>query len=57
MFNEIDSDFDDVAISTFMVGLPTEHDLKKSLTSKLVTNVHQLIDRIGKYKSVKEDQQ
>ena len=27
MFNEIDGDFDDMAIRTFKVGLPTEHDL------------------------------
>ena len=26
MFNEIDGDFDDMAIRTFKVGLPTEHD-------------------------------
>ena len=29
MFNEIDGDYDDVAISTFKAGLPTEHDLRK----------------------------
>ena len=39
MFNEIDSDFDDVVISTFKVGLLVKHDLRKSLTGKLVTNV------------------
>ena len=44
MFNEIDGDYDDVAISTFKAGLPTEHDLRKSLTGKPVTNVHQLMD-------------
>ena len=27
MFNEIDGDFDDVAINTFKVGLPAEHGL------------------------------
>ena len=32
MINEIDGDFDDVAIRTSKVGLPTEHDLRKSLT-------------------------
>ncbi|XP_075640357.1 uncharacterized protein LOC142612118 [Castanea sativa] len=32
MFNEIDGDFEDVAIRTFMVGLPTENELRKSLT-------------------------
>ena len=44
MYNEIDDDFEDVAISTFKVGLPTEHGLRKSLTGKPVTNVHQLMD-------------
>ena len=56
MFNEIDSDFDDVAISTFKVGLPIEHGLRKSLTGKLVTTIRQLMDRIDKYKRVVEDQ-
>lgn len=35
-FNEIDRDFEDVAIRTFKVGFPTEHDLRKSLTMKPV---------------------
>ena len=39
MYNEIDGDFDDVVISTFKVGLPTEHGLRKSLMEKLVTSV------------------
>ncbi|XP_065631680.1 uncharacterized protein LOC136068453 [Quercus suber] len=56
MFNKIDGDFDDVAISTFKLGLPVEHGLRKSLTGKLVTSIHQLIDWIDKYKRVKEDQ-
>ena len=57
MYNKIDGDFEDVAISTFKVGLPTEHGLKKSLIGKPVTSVHQLMDRIDKYKRVEEDQQ
>ena len=57
MYNEIDDDFDNVAISTFKVGFPAKHGLKKSLTSKHVTNVHQLMDQIDKYKRVEEDQQ
>ena len=57
MFNEIDGDFDDVAISIFKVGLPVEHSLRKSLTDKPVTSVRQLIDRINKYKRVEKDQQ
>ena len=39
MFNEIDGDFDDVAIKTFNVGLPTKHGLRKSLTGKLAGSV------------------
>ena len=57
MFNEIDGDFDDMAISTFKVGLPAKHGLRKSLTGKPVTNVCQLTDQIDKYKRVEEDQQ
>ena len=34
MFNEIDGDFNKVAIRTFKVGLPSEHGLRKSLTGK-----------------------
>ena len=55
MFNEIDGDFDDVAISTFKVGLPTQHGFRKSLTGKPVTSVCQLMDQINKYKRVEED--
>ena len=53
MFNEIDLDFDDRAIRTFKVGLPTEYGLRKSLTGKPATNVRLLMDRIDKYKQVK----
>ena len=57
MYNEIDGDFQHVTISTFKVSLPTEHGLRKSLTSKFVTSVHQLMDWIDKCKRVEEDQQ
>ena len=57
MVNKIDSDFDDVAIRTFKVGLPTEHGLRKSLTGKAATSVCQLMDWINKYKRVEKDQQ
>ena len=57
MYNEIEGNYDDVAINTFKRGLPTEHGLRKSLTGKPVTNVHQHMDRIDKYKRVEEDQQ
>ena len=55
MFNEIDENFDDVAIRTFKVDLPVEHDLRKSLTKKPVRSVCRLMDRIDKYKRVEED--
>ena len=57
MFNEIDGDFDELAISSFKLGLPTDHGLRKSLTGKPVTSMRQLMDRIDKYKRVEEDQQ
>ena len=57
MFNEIDGNFDDVAIRTFKVGLPIEHDLRKSLTMKPARNMRQLMDQIDEYKWVEEDQQ
>ncbi|XP_030946051.1 uncharacterized protein LOC115970583 [Quercus lobata] len=53
MFNEIDGDFDDVAINTFKVGLPTEHSLRKSLINKPITNVRQLMNWIDKYKRIR----
>ena len=44
MFNEIDGNFDNVAIRTFKVGLLAEHDLRKSLTRKPIRSVLQLMD-------------
>ena len=40
MYNEMDGNFDDVAINTFKSSLPVEHGLRKSLTSKPATSVH-----------------
>ena len=57
MFNKIDGDFDEVAIRTFKVGLPSEHSLRKSLTGKPVTSLRQLMDRMDKYKRIEDDQQ
>ena len=57
MFNEINGDFDEVAIKTFKVGLPSKHDLRKSLTNKPVTSLRQLMDRVDKYKRIEDDQQ
>ena len=56
MFNEIDGDFDEVAVRTFKVGFPSEHGLRKSLTGKPVTSLQQLIDRVNKYKRIEHDQ-
>ena len=39
MFNEIDGDFDDVAINTFKLGMPVKHSLRKSLTGKPGTGI------------------
>ena len=55
MFNEIKGDFKDVAISTFKLGLPTKHGLRKFFTGKPVTSIHQLMDQIDKYKRAEED--
>ena len=57
MFNEIDSDFDEVATRTFKVGLPPKRGLRKSLTGKPVTSLRQLMDRVDKYKRIEDDQQ
>ena len=57
MFNEIDGDFDEVAIRTFKVGLPSKHGLRKYLTGKPVTSLRQLMDRVDKYKRIEDDQQ
>ena len=55
MFNEIDGDFDDVVIRTFKVGLLTKHDLRNSLTKKLLRSVRRLMNRIDKNKRVEEN--
>ena len=55
MYNQMNGNYDNVAISTFKSGLPTEHCLRKSLTGKHVASVRQLMDRIDKYQRVEED--
>ena len=57
MFNEIDGNFDEVAIRTFKVGLPSKHGLRKSLTGKPVSSLRQLMDQVDKYKRIEDDQQ
>ena len=56
-FNEIDGDFDEVAIRTFEVGFPSDHGLRKSLTGKPITSLRQLMDRVDKYKRIEDDKQ
>ena len=41
MYNEMDGNFNDVAINTFKNNLPAEHSLRKSLTDKSATSVRQ----------------
>ena len=55
-FNEIDGDFEDMTVRTFKVGLPTEHELRKSLTMKSARNMCQIMDRIDEHKRVEDDQ-
>ncbi|XP_065621875.1 uncharacterized protein LOC136064266 [Quercus suber] len=57
MFNDMKGNFDAMALDTFKLGLSTDHGLRTSLSSKLVTNMRQLMDCIEKYKRVEEDQQ
>ncbi|XP_065635911.1 uncharacterized protein LOC136070221 [Quercus suber] len=57
MFNDMEGNFDAMALDTFKLGLPTDHSLRTSLSGKPVTNMCQLMDRIEKYKRVEEDQQ
>ncbi|XP_065622769.1 uncharacterized protein LOC136064673 [Quercus suber] len=57
MFNDMEGNFDAMALDTFKLGLPTDHGLRMSLSSKPVTNMCQLIDRIEKYKRVEEDRE
>ena len=45
-----------MAVRTFKVGLPMNHDLRKSLTMKPAQSMHQFIDHIVEHKLVEEDQ-
>ena len=55
MFNEIDGNFDEVAIRTFKVGFSSKHDLRKSLINKSITSLRQLMDRVDKFKMIEKD--
>ena len=55
MYNEMNGNFNDVAINTFKNSLPAKYGLRKSLTGKPATSVRQLMNHINKYKRVEED--
>jgi len=55
LYNELDGDFEDVAVCTFKSGLPTESNLWKSLTMKPIRTMKQLMDRINEHKRVEDD--
>lgn len=55
-YNEIHGDFEDVVVRTFKVGLPTDHELRKSLTMEPALSIRQLMDCIDKYKRVEKEQ-
>ncbi|XP_065637734.1 uncharacterized protein LOC136070970 [Quercus suber] len=57
MFNDMEGNFDAMALETFKLGLSTDHGLRTSLSGKPVTSMRQLMDCIEKYKRVEEDQQ
>ena len=46
-----------MSIRTFKVGLPIEHDLRKSLTMKPAQSMHQLMDPFDEHNRVEDDQQ
>lgn len=56
VYNEIDGDFEDVAVRTFKMGLPMNSSLWKSLTMKPPWSIHQLMDRIEGHKKVEDNQ-
>ena len=55
-YNEIDMNFEDVAVRTFKVSLPTHSELWKSLTIKPPQSMHQLMDQIKEHKKVEDNQ-
>lgn len=55
MFNDMEGNFDAIALDTFKLGLPIDHGLRTSLSGKPVINMRQLMGRIEKYKRVEED--
>ena len=46
-----------ILITLLLKLSPSEHDLRKSLIGKPVTNLRQLMDQVDKYKRIEDDQQ
>lgn len=57
LYNEISGGNKKVAASTFRLGLPQDSELRDSLTMRPPENMHQLMRRIEKYKSLEDDRQ
>ena len=55
LYNELDGDFEDMAVRTFKSKLPTEPDLWESLTMKPTRTMKQLMDWMDEHKSVEDD--
>lgn len=52
-YNEIGENNERVALSNFKVSLPIDFELKTSLTLRLVTDMHELMERVEEYKRLK----
>ncbi|XP_075655060.1 uncharacterized protein LOC142625256 [Castanea sativa] len=55
LYNELDGDFEDVAVRTLKSGLPTEFDLWESHTMRPAQTMKQLMDPIDEHKKVEDD--
>lgn len=53
LYNEIGKNNERVATSNFKVSLPIDFELKTSLTLRLVTDMHELMERVEEYKRLK----
>ena len=55
LYNEIGEGNEQVAASTFRIGLPEESVLRDSLTIRPPKDMHQLMMRIKEYKRLEDD--
>lgn len=56
LYNEIRGDNEEIATSTFKVGLPTDSNLRALLALKPVTNMNKLMEWVDEYKRLEDDQ-